>query len=209
MFSRSHSGFLRGRCSVWCRLSLSLAVTALSLALALAPHGMALAQDNDEDFDAQTLRASDVPADAPRFTDFPAGRAYQGQPHAADVHSHWRSRLFRTRIREGAQTGPNFAGHYTVVSWGCGTGCLSFAIVDAITGRVFHPSNFGSVDNLNVDFEALEPPEGQLVKFHLDSRLLVVIGGINEEPALRGISYFLWEKARLRRVRFVPKPLEP
>ena len=30
--------------------------------------------------------------------------------------------------------GPNFAGHYFVVNWGCGSGCLMLVIVDAMTG---------------------------------------------------------------------------
>jgi hypothetical protein len=35
-----------------------------------------------------------------------------------------------------AEGGPNFAGHYTVALWGCGTSCQSFAIIDAKTGAV-------------------------------------------------------------------------
>src|SRR3954451_8378561 len=49
---------------------------------------------------------------------------------------------FRTRIREGATKGPNFAGHFTVVSWGCGSGCLSFVVVDAASGKVNWSSPF-------------------------------------------------------------------
>src|SRR5437763_667802 len=37
----------------------------------------------------------------------------------------------------GASKGPNFAGHYTAVTWGWGTECQTLAIVDARTGRVY------------------------------------------------------------------------
>ena len=47
---------------------------------------------------------------------------------------------------------------------------------------------------------------GDLINFRLDSKLLIVIGGIDEDAALRGISYFLWENERLCRIRFVHKP---
>ena len=33
----------------------------------------------------------------------------------------------------------------TVISWGCGTSCIQFAIVDGLTGKVFFPTEFQSV----------------------------------------------------------------
>src|ERR1051325_7876212 len=35
--------------------------------------------------------------------------------------------------------GPNFAGHYFAIRWGCGTGCARMAIVDASNGKVLPP----------------------------------------------------------------------
>jgi hypothetical protein len=32
---------------------------------------------------------------------------------------------------------PNFAGHFTVAVWGCGSNCVSYAVIDAITGAVY------------------------------------------------------------------------
>lgn len=48
---------------------------------------------------------------------------------------------FRTRIREGAASYlsdefTHYAGHYALVTWGCGTSCQSGAIVDVFTGKV-------------------------------------------------------------------------
>jgi hypothetical protein len=48
-------------------------------------------------------------------------------------------RLYKTVIRREAASGPNFAGHYTVIQWGCGTECIRAVIVDAITGNVLLP----------------------------------------------------------------------
>jgi hypothetical protein len=113
--------------------------------------------------------------------------------------------MFRAEIRKGAAKGPNFAGHYTVVRWGCGSDCLQIAIVDARTGKVHHPPNLRTHQSWNVDDSALSGSHGKepgTISFTVDSRLLVVTGGINDDPALRGISYFVWTQDILRRIRF-------
>ena len=179
------------------RLAFALLVSAMA--------GPAHAQGADEHFDAGTIRAADLPKNAPRFESYSVEEIYTGASAVPDVRSHPRSRKFRTRILEGATRGPNFAGHYTIVRWGCGSGCAAHAIVDARSGAVYHPTAFESVDDLNVASE-LENPEGTLVKYRLNSKLLIVIGGINEDPRLRGISYFVWDKNRLSRIRFVHRP---
>ena len=167
----------------------------------------AFAQNPESYYDQNTLRASDVPGDAPSFEQFAVRESFTGQPAAPDVRSHPMSRLFRTMIREGAKRGPNFAGHYTIVFWGCGTGCRSLAIVNARNGKVYHPSNLSAVDNGNVAFEEFEAPglDDGLFQFRQDSKLIRVVGGINEDDKLRGISWFVWDKERLRRIRFVHK----
>lgn len=202
------------RCSAgWAALSLlgsAFAVVvrrvliAALLAALLSPAVAAEGEHGDE----HTISRSDVPADAPGFEQFAVKTIYRGAPARPDVHTASRSRLFRTMIRLGAKRGPNFAGHYTLVMWGCGSGCLAVCVVDAVTGKVFHPENLSTIDNENVDWEGLEGPDGRLIRFRLDSRLIVVPGGINEDPQLRGISYFVWERQSLRRIRFVAKPYE-
>jgi hypothetical protein len=47
--------------------------------------------------------------------------------------------------------GPNFGGHYFVVNWGCGTGCLMMVVVDAITGHVYPPPlSIGNAGNQKI-----------------------------------------------------------
>ena len=89
-------------------------------------------------------------AERPRFEDFPSGKFFTGAPALPNLIEPW-AKQYRTRIREGVSKdygafrgseyvnskGPNFAGHYFVVNWGCGSGCLMMVIVDAITGHVY------------------------------------------------------------------------
>jgi hypothetical protein len=155
--------------------------------------------------DAHTIHRSDVPADAPRFNQYPVAVHFRGKPAEPDVHSHARSRTYRSAIRAGAREGANFAGHYTITGWGCGTNCGEFAIVDERTGKVFHPHNLRLVNNFGVALDEFEEFQDLMIQYRADSKLLIAIGTINNDPHTRGISYFVWDKERMRRVRFVAK----
>jgi hypothetical protein len=72
----------------------------------------------------------------PSFRSYGIAERFTGKP-AAPILATPGDRAFRTRIREGAAKGPNFAGHYTVAEWGCGTSCVSAVVVDAKTGKVY------------------------------------------------------------------------
>lgn len=99
----------------------------------------------------------------PRFADYPARESFSGKPAPARIDTP-RARMFRTRLREDSAAGPNFGGRYTVVYWGCGTGCAQFAVVDARTGRVhFIPLEYADI-----------PDEETGPGWRRDSRLLVL-----------------------------------
>jgi len=72
----------------------------------------------------------------PSFKDFPVSEKFEGQPAPVDFSTNPKTLKFFTVITEGAKKGPNFAGHYTVIKWGCGTGCQAGVIVDAKTGAI-------------------------------------------------------------------------
>jgi hypothetical protein len=78
----------------------------------------------------------------------PAAGARLGRTLVAGRARGASARRFRTALRDGVAAGPNFAGHLTVVTWGCGTQCRSDAIVDARTERVYADSalDFGCHD---------------------------------------------------------------
>jgi hypothetical protein len=108
----------------------------------------------------------------PDFGDYPARRIFTGKP-ALPILSKGQ-RMFRTMIRQGANKPVEFAGHYTVPSWGCGTGCIGYAIVDSLTGRVYGPSG---VSELPYSWE--KEHEGQVperMEFHPKSRLIKING---------------------------------
>jgi hypothetical protein len=74
----------------------------------------------------------------PAFADYAVRERFRGRPAPVRLATDPQARFFRTKLREGARAGPNFADHLTVVTWGCGTGCQVNAIVDARTGEI-HP----------------------------------------------------------------------
>lgn len=104
---------------------------------------------------AGTTKAKFSPAD------YPAQAILSGRSLLPDFRGRDRDfNTFRTRIRDGMRAGPNYAGRYSVIQIGCGTGC-SFAIVgDNQTGR---PMKFprGGEDNMYLQ-----------LSFQLDSRLI-------------------------------------
>ena len=69
------------------------------------------------------------------FARYPADRLFTGKPAQPKLMTS-KQRQFQTVLRNGAKKGPNFAGHYTVVEWGCGSNCVVFAVVDAVSGEV-------------------------------------------------------------------------
>src|SRR5262245_19409738 len=70
----------------------------------------------------------------PTFAAYAVHEGFTGRPAQVDLKSDPDAPRFRTRLREGAATGPNFAGHFTIVTWGCGTDCQVTAVVDALSG---------------------------------------------------------------------------
>lgn len=144
-------------------------------------------------------------SDPPRFEDYPAD-VYAGKPVPLNLRSHKMARMFRTRIREQLQEeGINFAGHYTIAVMGCGTGCSTTAIVDALNGRAYFPQVF---DGWSVGPGGY-PDEGEDVRtFRTNSRLLKVYGsprlGAYEEWGPPGVYYYEWKNNRLRQVHFAP-----
>jgi hypothetical protein len=137
------------------------------------------------------------------FADYPAAESFMGMPAAPQV-SGADARRYRTVIREKAAVGPNFAGHYTIANWGCGSTCIGFAVVDAKTGKVaFHP-NVSRV--MQVPYQA-----ENVLQFRPDSRLLV-IAGETEGPdgtVSIGRSFYEWKDERFTLVGKSDVRLEP
>lgn len=112
----------------------------------------------------QALAPAAEEVQMPSFEDYSVSEAerFSGTPAEADLNTSPIGNTFRTRLREGAAQGPNFAGSFTVVQWGCGTNCAQFAIIDAETGEIYDVPwgvETGLDYNLDSRLIVLNPPE--------------------------------------------------
>jgi hypothetical protein len=104
------------------------------------------------------------------------------------------------RVRDEERKGPNFAGHYTIVLFSCGSDCANMGIVDVLTGHVYDTPFVGVLGC------PMNQPDTLL--YHLDSRLFVVNGSlelaakshmISDGPC--GTFYYEWTGKRLKLIR--------
>lgn len=135
----------------------------------------------------------------PKFSDFPVAAVYKGAPAPPALRTRL-ARLYRTTIREAAKGGPNFAGHYTIALWGCGSDCWGMALVDEINGNVFE----GPAEVVSAPPVAEHPdaPESRGPVFQIDSRLLIIHGCPGETDC--GSYYYEWTGARFKLLRKLP-----
>ncbi|MBI1761453.1 MAG: hypothetical protein HYR56_08470 [Acidobacteria bacterium] len=127
----------------------------------------------------------------PRFETYPVRAHFTGQPAAPQLPQP-RARLYRSAIRDAVSAGPNFAGHYTLARWSCGPNCVSFALVEARTGRLYLPSTLKRV-------YVVADQDEDVLQFRLDSRLLIVAGTRNGRGS--GRYYYHWDGQRLKLLR--------
>jgi hypothetical protein len=147
------------------------------------------------------LRAND----SPRFEDYPA-QIIQDVKSAPVVRFKTRGqREYRTMIRMVAKTGPNFAGHYAIAEWGCGTGCVQMAIVDVQSGEVYD-GPFGTLPKSLLYLGAGVEGDNTGIFYKTASRLLIARGCPNYKSC--GTYYYEWSGSLLRLLVNVPmKPL--
>ena len=115
----------------------------------------------------------------PSFKDYSVTKIYRGKPAPPVLSKD--QRVYRTMIRLGAESSVEFAGHYTIPRWGCGTECNGFVVVDSISGRVYD-SGF-NVAGLPWDWIEKHGGEDAVprMEFHPNSRLLKINACPNEE----------------------------
>jgi hypothetical protein len=107
-------------------------------------------------------------------------------------------KMFAAQIRRQAILPPNFAGHFRIAEWGCGSSCVSVAIIDLKSGEV---------DNGPFSILAYGEPyryEGgsDELAYRVGSRLLIARGCPEDKNC--GTYYFAWEDHGFRKLRFVP-----
>lgn len=140
----------------------------------------------------------DMVPNAPRFEDFAAPVAPPVLRPKRPVLDTADKRRYRTRITEGAEEGERFAGRFTLATWGCGTQCLQFAIIDPASGAVFYRDPNGI---------AGAPWHEGYFEFRRDSRLIVLVGERLDTTGRdrTGVFYLEWTGTTLRELRFEPQ----
>jgi hypothetical protein len=165
--------------------------------------------------------AQDRSAHTPAFEDYPVKEAFNGVPHAPILVTP-EQREYRTRVRDGVEKGwgvringesdkqqntpgPNFAGHYIVIVWGCGSPCLMMAVCDAATGAVYNPPL--SARGLALSVLVLPDSVGgnASIAYRRDSRLMIIRAMPPGQPTATSYTfYFVLEDGSWRLLRRVP-----
>jgi hypothetical protein len=140
----------------------------------------------------------------PRFNQYPT-KVEKARAKAINFKRNPDARSFRTRLSEAMRNGVNFAGHYIVTGWGCGTGCTNGAIIEARTGDVIWPDQF-----FNIDARYGDGYSDEQLEFKKNSRLLIIHGrpgSRKETPGQKaGDYYYEWKNNRFRLLKFVEVP---
>ncbi len=107
--------------------------------------------------------------------------------------------------------GPNFAGHYFVIRWGCGSQCVLMAIVDAKTGIVYDPPLSGDRDHDQELYLPLDNLGEAEVDIRPGSSLMVLREACTDfkDRSHCGLYYFNWKNNHFDLLKFVyVDPLE-
>jgi hypothetical protein len=142
-------------------------------------------------------------ATEPSFSRY-AATVEKGHARSIDFNNDAGARTMRTRLSEALSGGINFAGHYIVASWGCGTGCISGAIIEAKTGKVYWPLPLNA---LSVWYDGQNYAD-EPIAFHKNSRLLIISGSPggkdNDPDKPNGKYYYEWKANGLHLVKYIP-----
>jgi hypothetical protein len=139
----------------------------------------------------------------PRFEDFPISENWSQPPAPLKLNTR-SERMFKTQLMNAVKDVPNFAGHYRIAMWGCGSNCGAGAVIDLQTGSVFPPPLGAHGEGWSRWMMAPAFFDGSGVEYRRDSRLVVVKGGINYSKLLNAnvpdTYYFVWEGDRFRQI---------
>ncbi len=124
-----------------------------------------------------------------RFEDYPA-TIYQGKKAPLKLGSKYQP--LKNHLTDAHKDGEiGFAGKYMVSIWGCGTGCISGAMIDKRTGKIY---DFP----VNIDYRCYsseETPDDEDIFFYPDSRLLITTSCEQDEDtdgyAKQTFTYFI------------------
>lgn len=155
---------------------------------------------------AQDLKAP------PAFDNYPvASQDASSHDIAAEpILASKKAKQHRSIIRAEFHQPANFAGHYRIAIWGCGTDCRDFAILDKKTGKVY---TMPGVDEI----AGVMGNDDERIDFRLGSRLLVISGCFNDDcipdntrnNPKAGKYRYLWNGKTLQLIHTSPLPNQP
>lgn len=103
----------------------------------------------------------------------------------------------KTVITAEAAKPVNFAGQYRIATWGCGTDCRGFAIINKQTGAVFTLPGVEYVAGVMGNDE-------ERLSYRIDSNLFIITGMKNDDENEKGKFFYLWKKEKLNLLANVP-----
>ena len=130
-----------------------------------------------------------------RFEEFAVPREIVTNPALPRIEGR-AAKLYRTQIRRAARKSPDFAGHFRVARWGCGTCCQQFAIVDLRTGKVSFPGF-----TVSCGLNPREPLQREAGLFYRADSRLFIVSGIRREGTAAGVWYYEWRNGGLTLVK--------
>lgn len=135
--------------------------------------------------------------ETPKFAEYPVDESYSGSA-AKVVLDTEEKRMYRSRLRDSRDYPVDFAGEYSMVTWGCGTSCVMGAVVSKKTGKVvWLPGTICCWDG--------EDEETEYVMYRENSRLLVTAGVMNEEGE-HGAHFYKFTGKSFKHLLTVPVP---
>lgn len=89
------------------------------------------------------------------FAAYPVYETYGGKPHLPDFKGRDKDfASFKTRIINAMEEGVTFAGQYSIVQFGCGTGCTHVVVANNRTGELYGFSRGGEFNQaLTLEFK--------------------------------------------------------
>ncbi len=138
-----------------------------------------------------TNKVNDLNNNVPLFENYAVTTKFIGEIAPVDYSSNENAYNFRGQIKEQVKNGVNFAGHYIVVTWGCGTDCQAGVIVNAVDGKVY-----------NLPFTTTVASCG--LKFNTDSSLFITDA---DQSCVNGFNlsnirtrYYNWENNKFTEI---------
>jgi hypothetical protein len=148
----------------------------------------------------------------PRFEDYPVKSHAERGPSASiyrarDISS---AEEYAQKVRAAAKEGPNFAGHYAIVTSSCGMICVNLSILNIKTGKIYE-APFGAIGDMPCSKESQKLSEIG-IDYRLNSRLLIVKGHFetyaDREDSGCSTRYYLWRGNHFVLIHKIPSILK-